>query len=443
MRHMPLWKTVVSPLIVVVWFAALPSGAAEPTVTDQPKGAAAVTHQVTANLPQSVSTDQMGGVPVPSKDELLAMHDSPYILHARGGKLVRVPVEKTRLPDDSGDVQAICAARGPKGAVYVGRKDKVCKSVDGGRSWTSHAFGPGPEGDSRPVAAFTILADGTFIGVGRAGGNTQEPLVVLVSEDEGRSWQKRSQFEIPVEYKPFDGKYSDLVFATSDGTLLCPVDVRRPVEDPQLNRWYRQQWNAVCFRSIDDGHTWEGPSLVCHWWAGAEGGLAQTPSGKIVAVVRYQRPLLASDPPDLVEKNKGYTVQEKEKSVGWPYKTVFMIDSHDGGRTWRDFRQVCTRFGQTRGYPAALSDGTVVVVHDTRYGPGGPGSRAMISRDEAVTWQDEVYYLDYSAAPGSYNSSVVLEDDVILTIVGSTRPGEGAWDAAQMTAIRWQPVVDK
>jgi len=245
---------------------------------------------------------------------------------------------------------------------------------------------------------------------------------------------------MPVEYKPFDGKYGDFVFVTSDGTLLCPVDVRRPVEDPQLNQWYRQQWNAVCFRSTDDGHTWQGPSLVCHWWAGCEGGMAQTPSGKIVAVVRHQRPLLASDSPDLVEKNGGYTVQENEKSVGWPYKTVFMIDSHDDGRTWTDFRQVCTRFGQTRGYPAALSDGTVVVVHDTRYGPGGPGTRAMISRDEGRSWQDEVYYLDYSATTGSYANSIVLEDDLILTVACSTRPGRPAKAPAEVTAIRWRPV---
>ena len=154
----------------------------------------------------------------------------------------------------------------------------------------------------------------------------------------------------------------------------------------------------------------------------------------MIAAVRYQRPLLPTDASGLVEKNGGYK--------GWPYKTVFLIDSTDGGRTWTAFRQLCTRFGQTRGYPAALGDGTVVVVHDTRYGPGGPGTRAMISRDEGSSWQDEVYYLDYSSAPGSYAASVVLEDDVILTVTGSTRPGQGPWDPAQMTAIRWKPVAD-
>jgi len=110
----------------------------------------------------------------------------------------------------------------------------------------------------------------------------------------------------------------------------------------------------------------------------------------------------------------------------WPYKHVFLVDSDDEGRSWQNFRQLTTVFGQCYGYPAALSDGTVVVIHDTRYGPGPPSGRAMISYDEGETWEDEVYYL---CEGGAYSASVVLEGDVILTIVGET-------------AIRWKPVRD-
>jgi len=51
-----------------------------------------------------LKTGTMGGVDNPTKDELLKMHTSQYILYARGGKLSKVPVEKTWLPGDPADM---------------------------------------------------------------------------------------------------------------------------------------------------------------------------------------------------------------------------------------------------------------------------------------------------------------------------------------------------
>ena len=99
---------------------------------------------------------------------------------------------------------------------------------------------------------------------------------------------------------------------------------------------------------------------------------------------------------------------------------------------WTDFRQLTTTFGQCYGVPAALPDGTVVVVHSTPYGPGSRGSRAMISRDEGRTWQDETYYLTFSE-PSGYNHSLALTDGTILTVAARN-------DTEPLTAIRWRPV---
>ena len=100
-------------------------------------------------------------------------------------------------------------------------------------------------------------------------------------------------------------------------------------------------------------------------------------------------------------------------------------------------------YGQTYGAPAALSDGTVVVVHDTRYGPGHPGSRAMVSHDEGRTWQDEVYYLDRTTFTGSYSQSVTVDGDTILTVAAYSDAGndwESVLDNTHLVAIRWRPV---
>ena len=79
----------------------------------------------------------------------------------------------------------------------------------------------------------------------------------------------------------------------------------------------------------------------------------------------------------------------------------------------------------------------------TRYGPGSPGSRAMVSYDDGITWSNEVYYMDYTTFTGSYNESVVLNDGTILTVAASSQAGN-SWEAVagntDLIAIRWKPV---
>ena len=72
----------------------------------------------------------------------------------------------------------------------------------------------------------------------------------------------------------------------------------------------------------------------------------------------------------------------------------------------------------------------------------------MVSCDEGVTWKDEVYPMYYGSAESGYSQSVVLDDDTILTVAGTTDNPEAVevWDAAtghsDLTAIRWKPVRD-
>ena len=54
-----------------------------------------------------------------------------------------------------------------------------------------------------------------------------------------------------------------------------------------------------------------------------------------------------------------------QKGIYTPYmpnKHILLLDSNNGGRTWTNFRQLTTTYGQSDGFPAALSDGTVVVI---------------------------------------------------------------------------------
>ena len=68
----------------------------------------------------NLKTSTMGRVPNASEADLLRMHQSPYILHARDGRLKKLHVEKSRLPDDpQHGHQGILVAMASDGAVYV------------------------------------------------------------------------------------------------------------------------------------------------------------------------------------------------------------------------------------------------------------------------------------------------------------------------------------
>lgn len=373
-----------------------------------------------------LETNLLGGVDIPSAEDLLAMRESNYILRARGGKLTRVEAEKHLLPHDpQANPQAIEAALSPEGIVYVRLASIMCRSADGGRTWDACPL-------SDRIDSFQVLSDGTLVAAGVLDGVERGDCVTFVSStDGGRTWRKIS--EIAHRAGHTGGVYA--IHRLPDDTLVCGISASNVIMEE--DKYVSGEADVHVYRSADGGATWEGPTgRICTW--GSEGNIARTPSGRLLAIIRHQRPFLPLDPPDFIEEFRG------RGAIGGPYKNVFLVDSTDDGRTWHNFRQLTTVFGQTRGHGAALSDGTVVVVHDTRYGPGSPGSRGMISRDEGQTWEDEVYYLDRTSFTGSYNATLAIEDDLLLTIGGWSDAGNG-WDLVldntHFTAIRWRPVL--
>ena len=83
----------------------------------------------------SLKTARLGGVDVPSADTLKTMYHSSYILHARGGKVSEVPVEKVMLPPDrETSPQAIQLVKAPDSTVYSNLGNIICKSSDEGRT---------------------------------------------------------------------------------------------------------------------------------------------------------------------------------------------------------------------------------------------------------------------------------------------------------------------
>ena len=390
----------------------------------------------------------LGGVPEPSSEELAAMQKGPYLLHARGGKLSRVPAEKTLLPRDPVvDVQRIHAAMGADGTVYFSYGSTLSKSTDGGKTWSSHELTL----EASQNCSFRVLSDGTFVGAAsltsvrdfdklsdRPEGDVDPAAVwVWASGDEGRTWEKLSEVDNPA-WSP--ERYACTLCRLPDDTLLLPIE----------SRFQGYSNPTYVHRSTDGGRTWGGPTgpyaepaFVDTHWVGPNTGpgfmvaasgeqmIARMASGNLLAVIRYHGSVVPQWP--LI--SPGQTPF---------YKTVFLADSEDQGETWKNLRPLTNVHGQCHGFGVSLSDGSVVVTHDHRYPPGTPGNKAMISHDEGRTWEDEVYYVSFATVPegqAGFSESVVLEDDTILTIAGTsdmpvtwpaTRPVADVW------AIRWR-----
>ena len=381
----------------------------------------------------TMQTGVLGGIEPPGADQLLRMQRADYVLRARDGQIIEVPAEKSRLPPDpDSHPQAVRLFKGAGTAIYARQPGTLSRSDDGGRTWTSRPVPAAP----RETAA---LQDGALVGVDAG---ADRPAEVFHSEDEGASWRKTTEFELPVG---FEDVGVTGVTRLRDGALICDIHVG--------NGRYENDWGPrliagtvelLGFRSDDGGQTWEGPYLIMRF--AGEGGFAHCPSGRLLAVKRYQRGLLP-DESDRMMNQMGVN----QLFVRWGlaayrlFKNIALVESLDGGRTWTDERLLTTVFGQCYGYPVVLEEGTVVVVHDTRYGPGPQSSRAMISRDEGCSWEDETYYLCHGSQASGYTQSVVLDDGTILTLGGTSDRADGdtgSWNKwvghADLTAIRWR-----
>ena len=389
---------------------------------------------VSKGLPQHRSTGILGGVKNISKTALAKMQLGSYILHARDGYLNKISVEKTLLPQDpKGRPQAANIIKTAEDILYVIQPTTVSISSNGGLSWKSHSV-PALEGH------WQVLNNGTFIRVDVLLKDDKGPARVFQSSDHGRSWKLLSTIpiQVPKNYSERFSVYFGLK-KLSDDTLFYGMEVRdiQFEGEPQKSAIKSRTTRLELYRSNYGGKKWTGPIPVCQWCS--EGGIARLPSGKLFATIRYQRGRLPSDPPNILDSPDG-------EKIPPPYQHLFSIESQDDGLTWKNHRQLTTVFGQCYGYPAVQSDGTVVVVHDTRSGPLPNAARAMISYDAGKHWEDEAYYLFYGKGTTGYSQSVTLSDDTIVTVGGfsdytdNDRNSPPNWTGnSRLIVIRWKP----
>ena len=305
--------------------------------------------------------------------------------------------------------------RSRDGAIWAcvtgGGPQRVFCSSDEGRTWQGR-----PIHFPDKMRAFTVLSDGTLL-LAVVGGEFEEAHVFRSTD--GKQWEGPAR--IPAA--PYDriGEGPSCMTQIADGTVLFPI-CRWMQQD--LSTAESQSQNSI-FRSTDGGKSWGDLSATFDFVG--EVHILQLHSGKLLGAFRHQRPLLPDDPPDIVERwgaKPAGTVAGVPGQTPGGFKHVFVGDSEDNGRTWKDLRPLLTgegrpllAFGEAHGQVVQLRDGRVVLVHERRYPYEGYEVRARVSCDEGKTWAPELYHVSFGAG---YPASVVLEDGTIVTVTGST-----------------------
>lgn len=205
---------------------------------------------------------------------------------------------------------------------------------------------------------------------------------IRLSEDGGYTWGETIKIPVSAPHGPNILKNGELVYL---GKAMY-TDLEAP--------------GAVsAYGSHDGGHTWERLGGVpipegLHSWNFHEPHVIELDDGRLLGMIRAQ----GSGVCGIQGDSEGFTV----------YKTF----SSDGGKTWSTPESI----GISGSPPHLLkhSSGAIICSFGRREIPYG--ERAVVSRDNGETWDEE--YIIHETDPGDlgYPASVELADGSILTV---------------------------
>ncbi len=220
---------------------------------------------------------------------------------------------------------------------------------------------------------------------------------VRISEDYGATWGDPIKLPVSAPHGPILHSSGKLLYA---GKISHDTNYH----DAQL----------ALFESPDQGKTWNpvsaipvpyGLSLGNMW----EMSLVELAGGRLLAAIRVQDAGLPSD---------------------WDF-TMYTCYSDDGGRSWSTPEEtgICGSPPQL----TRLSDGSVVLSYTRRIYPHT--IRAVVSTDGGETWSEELTLATSPTGDVGYPSTVELDDHTLVTVYykwgdGDTKPS--------IFSVRWK-----
>ena len=297
-------------------------------------------------------------------------------------------------------------ARHPDGSLWLNTSTTypgLFRSSDRGQTWTSVPVNLPDVPSGQYLAGFTITRDGRLWIVHQVdpegGGHIFDPLAFIsFSTDGAQSWQSR-----PVDYANFapgapEDPYTSIQIAWChpnfiegpDGSLMFSASMRYDDWGDYLQAdQSRPGIRDVMIRTIDGGETWGDPTIV-HQHA-TETAYAVDPRDPdhIFATTRIQRKALPGEDPDEILKTTGVPYPPDS----YIYKNGLLLESIDGGRSFREVPHSLTWFGAYRHTLLWTKSNIVIALSYAGLAPGRDEADnrkiARVSLNGGRTWVDD------------------------------------------------------
>jgi len=258
----------------------------------------------------------------------------------------------------------------------------------------------------RILIAFAVLPDDTLLVLYEPAGNGRRAVWCGRSSDGGATWQAQRLWLDLGGHRHVGGKDANLV-VLGDGTLVVPMRL----------------WGGESAAGEDDG--------VAHAFVSDDAGRTWQRRGVIARAVRHVR---------MTQTTAGSLLA---CSYDANAKRVVLAESTDGAETWS--APIAAALPDPG--PAdltRLADGTLMLSWLFRYNPEfelrTQGVRAVVSRDGAKTWSDDIFVVAHwgKGGYGGYlPGHLALADGGLLT-ARVTKVGSGL----RVQAVRWNPIGD-
>ncbi|MCH7686267.1 MAG: exo-alpha-sialidase [Planctomycetes bacterium] len=283
----------------------------------------------------------------------------------------------------SGDVLAVYNKSGGGGKELL-----LCRSRDGGRTWSTPAAIPVIKDCSIYPGSLTTLRDGRIVlhwsCYRREGKRRWRVPQYCLSENEGKSWSR-----------PRDLPIDDLT------NYSC---LRHSVLELDKNRWICPLYDRTVVLDL-------GSNTIRPFGDGRNHGM--------VPIVRTAKGTFVSGAPQA----------NAPVPVGPPGKTVRGLRSTDGGKTWRAINAL-PYFG-VAGYDLTLLENGWIVLTSIVYGVGVDGEwsyELIVSRDDGKTWSDreavEVYNPGRRISGRGWPRTVQLDKQTLGTLFYDLDPNQ-------------------
>jgi hypothetical protein len=318
-----------------------------------------------------------------------------------------------------------------KGArAFVPRNVYLSRSSDGGRTFTTAVVFKAPDGD--PGRGYNIAPSGavdpgdpSHVYVGWAQGDwTSRKLsdtveaVVASSSDGGRT------FGLPVQISNNEGSEHTWLAVGRDGTVQATYWSKgfgKPLADPNLFLpTARLDPPPIYYaRSTDHGRTWTRQVID----AGSQKW--------------YRPPVIVADPHSDAVYIAWYDTSERMNfqidNQGTAAADVFLVFSHDGGKTWSERKAVNDDAGKGANHLlpglAVAPDGRLDVAWDDFRASPRPGASP-----DRETGMDDIYYASSNDQGRTFGPNIRISDRSIDRSIGTWSNNIGSHVAVGVTS---------